>query len=72
MNTELGMREELRSGPPVSYLNKRSHGQNLRSTTGQAEPIAQYFFKYSQESKKKAMWCIQRNIILFVRVADPH
>ncbi len=23
---------ELRTGPPVQYLNNRSHGQNLRST----------------------------------------
>ncbi len=38
-------REELRWGPPVQYLNNRSHGQNLRSIPCQAEHIAQYFFK---------------------------
>jgi hypothetical protein len=32
---------------PVQYLKNRSHGQNLRSTVGQAEPIVQYFFKNS-------------------------
>ncbi len=30
-------------GPPVLYLNNRSHGQNLRSTPGQAELITKYF-----------------------------
>jgi hypothetical protein len=43
-----------RSAPPVQYLNNGSHGQNLRSTLGQAEPIAPYFFKtgplYLQQS----------------------
>jgi hypothetical protein len=29
------------------YVNNRSHGQNLRSTQLNAEPIAQYFFKNS-------------------------
>jgi hypothetical protein len=32
---------------PVEYWNNSSHGQNLRSTLGQAEPIAQYFVKGS-------------------------
>ncbi len=36
---------ELRWDPPGQYLNNRSHGQNLRSTPGQAENIAQYFCK---------------------------
>jgi hypothetical protein len=31
----------------VQYLNNSSCGQNLRSTPGQAEPIAQYFIKIS-------------------------
>ncbi len=35
---------ELRSDTPVQYLNFRIHEENLRSTPGQAEPIAQYFF----------------------------
>jgi hypothetical protein len=29
--------------PTVQCLNNRSHGHNLRSTPGQADPIAQYF-----------------------------
>jgi hypothetical protein len=29
----------------VQYLNNGSYGENLSSTTGPAEPIAQYFFK---------------------------
>jgi hypothetical protein len=34
-----GQREELRSDPPVSYLNKRSHGQgqNLSSISAQVK-----------------------------------
>jgi hypothetical protein len=28
------------SDSPVQYLNNRSNGQNLRSTSGQAEPVA--------------------------------
>jgi hypothetical protein len=31
----------------VQYMNKRSHGQNLRSTPDHAEPLVQYFFKNS-------------------------
>jgi hypothetical protein len=42
----------LRSDPPVHNLNNRSHGQNRRSTPGQAEPIAQYFFKKSTTGLK--------------------
>jgi hypothetical protein len=30
---------------PVQYLDSRSHGQNLRSTSGGAEPIANYFLQ---------------------------
>jgi hypothetical protein len=40
-----GQRKELGSDPAVIYLNKRGNGQNLISTTGQAEVIANYFFK---------------------------
>jgi hypothetical protein len=36
-------RKELVSCPPVHYLNKWSHGQNLSSTSGEAEPFAQRF-----------------------------
>ncbi len=43
--TKYGHREELRSGPPVQYLNKRSHGQNLRSTPGQAIDYCGVFLK---------------------------
>jgi hypothetical protein len=31
----------------VQYWNKSTHEQNLRSTPGQAEPIAPYFLKNS-------------------------
>ncbi len=41
--TYLGQREELRSDPPVQYLYNRSHGHNLRSTSGQAEPYCAFF-----------------------------
>jgi hypothetical protein len=29
----------------VPYVNNRRHKQNLSSTSGEAEPFAQYFFK---------------------------
>jgi hypothetical protein len=34
------------SDPHGQYLNSMSHGQNLRSTSDQAELIAQYFFLF--------------------------
>jgi hypothetical protein len=33
----IGQREELRSGPPVQYVCKRSYEQNLSSTPRQDE-----------------------------------
>jgi hypothetical protein len=42
------METERRAGVRVTreiYLNIRSHGQNLSSTSSQTESIAQYFFK---------------------------
>jgi hypothetical protein len=38
-----GPREELRTGHPVQYLNKISHGQNLNSPSGEPEFVAQKF-----------------------------
>ncbi len=35
----------LKSGPHVQYLNNMSHGQNLSSTSGQPEIVAQKFFE---------------------------
>ncbi len=32
-----GQREKLRTGQPVKYLNKMSHGQTPRSTSGEPE-----------------------------------
>jgi hypothetical protein len=41
-----GDREKsLGSVPPVQYLNNRTHGQNLSSTSAEAEPFVQYFFE---------------------------
>ncbi len=40
-------REEFRSDKPDQYLNSKSHGQNLTSTPGKAEPNAQYFYENS-------------------------
>ncbi len=37
--------EEPGLDPRVQYLDYRSHGKNLCSTSGQAERIAKYFFK---------------------------
>ncbi len=44
-NTERGQREELELGLPVQYVNNISHGKNLGSAPGKAEPITQQFFK---------------------------
>ncbi len=38
---------ELRSDPPVQYLNNRIHGRSFKSTTGQDE---QYFYKNSDKN----------------------
>ncbi len=40
-------RTELGPDPPAQYLNSKSHGQNLTSTPGKAEPNAQYFYENS-------------------------
>ncbi len=40
-------KEEPRSGHLVQYLNNMSHGQNLSSTSGEPEFLAQKFFKNS-------------------------
>ncbi len=37
----MGKREELRSNPPVQYLNNRSHRWNLSSTPGQGDLCSQ-------------------------------
>jgi hypothetical protein len=41
----IGRERRPHARPTCEYLNNRSHGQNLRSTPGKAEPIAQYLFK---------------------------
>jgi hypothetical protein len=33
------------SGHPVQYLNNMGHGQNLSSTSGESEFVAQKFFE---------------------------
>jgi hypothetical protein len=42
---EKSLGEELRSGHPVQYLHNMSHGQNLSSTAGEPEFVAQQFFE---------------------------
>jgi len=41
----MGQREEPRSGHTVQYLNNMGQGQNLSSTTGDPEFVAQEFFE---------------------------
>ncbi len=48
-----GQREELMLALSVHNLNNMSHGQNIRPTPGQAEPIAQHFFKNSTTANEK-------------------
>ncbi len=49
----------------IHYL--RSHAQNLRSTPGQAEPLAQYFYKISTTSfSKQGQWQSQFNNMCWI------
>jgi hypothetical protein len=50
----------------AQYLNKRSHGQSLRSTVGQAEPIAQFSLKFDHWSHLTMYWRLYTHTLQYV------
>jgi hypothetical protein len=59
--------EELRSGHPVQYLNNLSLGQNLSSTSGEPEFVAQKF----QPRIKLKTFLVKRQAC-YIHIATPH